>query len=89
MHGLMHMARKNRCLRMRLRLHLYGHVAGAARAFNISPLYWKKYRKGQMTTRQAYSAIARLFNDEWWTHQLKGQRSAGMNGVTDCCRGGE
>ncbi|WP_252392832.1 replication endonuclease, partial [Escherichia coli] len=43
-------------------------VAGAARAFNISPLYWKKYRKGQMTTRQAYSAIARLFNDEWWTH---------------------
>ncbi|HCQ2316388.1 TPA: replication endonuclease, partial [Escherichia coli] len=54
--------------------HLYGHVAGAARAFNISPLYWKKYRKGQMTTRQAYSAIARLFNDEWWTHQLKGQR---------------
>lgn len=27
-----------------------------------------------MTTRQAYSAIARLFNDEWWTHQLKGQR---------------
>lgn len=54
--------------------HLYGHVAGAARAFNISPLYWKKYRKGQMTTRQAYSAIARLFNDEWCTHQLKGQR---------------
>ncbi|EFK4621308.1 replication endonuclease, partial [Escherichia coli] len=54
--------------------HLYGHVAGAARAFNISPLYWKKYRKGQITTRQAYSAIARLFNDEWWTHQLKGQR---------------
>ncbi|MBC9563678.1 replication endonuclease, partial [Escherichia coli] len=54
--------------------HLYGHVAGAARAFNISPLYWKKYRKRQMTTRQAYSAIARLFNDEWWTHQLKGQR---------------
>ncbi|EIN7428599.1 replication endonuclease, partial [Escherichia coli] len=54
--------------------HLYGYVAGAARAFNISPLYWKKYRKGQMTTRQAYSSIARLFNDEWWTHQLKGQR---------------
>ncbi|HAV9393808.1 TPA: replication endonuclease [Escherichia coli] len=54
--------------------HLYGHVAGAARAFNISPLYWKKYRKGQMTTRQAYSAIARLFNDEWWISQLKGQR---------------
>ncbi|WP_436835534.1 hypothetical protein, partial [Escherichia coli] len=27
-----------------------------------------------MTTRQAFSAIARLFNDEWWISQLKGQR---------------
>lgn len=26
--------------------HLYGHVAGAARAFNISPLYWKNTVKG-------------------------------------------
>ncbi len=39
--------------------HLYGHVAGAARS-SIFPLYWKKYRKGQMTTRQAL-VIARLF----------------------------
>ncbi|EED9166217.1 replication endonuclease [Salmonella enterica] len=54
--------------------HLYGHVAGAARALNIAPLFWKKYRKGQMTIRQAFSAVARLINDEWWTNQLKAQR---------------
>ncbi|HCA9770861.1 replication endonuclease [Klebsiella variicola] len=54
--------------------HLYGHVAGAARAFNITPLFWKKYRKGQMTIRQAFSAVARLINDEWWVNQFKAQR---------------
>jgi len=54
--------------------HLYGHVAGAARAFNITPLFWKKYRKGQMTIRQAFSAVARLINDEWWINQFKAQR---------------
>ena len=54
--------------------HLYGHVAGAARAFNITPMFWKKYRKGQITIRQAFSTIARLINDEWWINQFKGQR---------------
>ncbi|HEX4500254.1 MAG TPA: replication endonuclease [Scandinavium sp.] len=54
--------------------HLYGQVAGAARAFNITPLFWKKYRKGQMTIRQAFSAVARLINDEWWINQFKAQR---------------
>ncbi|WP_230202337.1 replication endonuclease [Enterobacter cloacae] len=54
--------------------HLYGHVAGAARAFNITPMFWKKYRKGQITIRQAFSAISRLINDEWWINQLKAQR---------------
>ncbi|MGG7448800.1 replication endonuclease [Kosakonia oryzendophytica] len=54
--------------------HLYGHVVGAARAFNITPLFWKKYRKGQITIRQAFSAVARLINDEWWINQLKAQR---------------
>ena len=54
--------------------HLYGHVAGAARAFNITPMFWKKYRKGQITIRQAFSAIARLINDEWWINQFKAQR---------------
>ncbi|WP_236547297.1 replication endonuclease [Enterobacter roggenkampii] len=54
--------------------HLYGQVAGIARAFNITPMYWKKYRKGQMTIRMAFSAISRLIKDEWWVNQLKAQR---------------
>lgn len=54
--------------------HLYGKVAGVARAFNLTPMYWKKYRKGQMTIRQAFSAISRLIKDEWWVNQLKAQR---------------
>lgn len=54
--------------------HLYGQVAGVARAFNFTPLHWKKYRKGQMTIRQAFSAISRLIKDEWWVNQLKAQR---------------
>jgi len=47
---------------------------GIARAFNITPMYWKKYRKGQMTIRMAFSAISRLIKDEWWVNQLKAQR---------------
>ncbi|HBX9790084.1 TPA: replication endonuclease [Klebsiella pneumoniae] len=54
--------------------HLYGQVAGAARTFNINPLNWKKYRKGQMTIRQAFSGVGRLINDEWWINQFKVQR---------------
>ncbi|MDZ8527976.1 replication endonuclease [Escherichia coli] len=54
--------------------HLYGQVAGVARAFNLTPIHWKKYRKGQMTIRQAFSAISRLIKDEWWVNQLKAQR---------------
>lgn len=54
--------------------HLYGQVAGIARAFNFTPMYWKKYRKGQMTIRMAFSAISRLIKDEWWVSQLKAQR---------------
>lgn len=54
--------------------HLYGQVASIARAFNFTPMYWKKYRKGQMTIRMAFSAISRLIKDEWWVSQLKAQR---------------
>ncbi|EPK7408234.1 replication endonuclease [Klebsiella aerogenes] len=54
--------------------HLYGQVAGAVSAFNITPLFWKKYRKKQMTIRHAFSAVGRLINDEWWINQLKAQR---------------
>lgn len=54
--------------------HIYGQVAGVAHAFNLTPLYWKKYRKGQMTIRMAFSAISRLIKDDWWVNQLKAQR---------------
>ena len=54
--------------------YLYGQLAGAVRALNITPMYWKKYQKGQMTIRMAYSAIARMMNNEWWVNQLKAQR---------------
>nr|WP_264625036.1 replication endonuclease [Candidatus Symbiopectobacterium sp. NZEC135] len=53
----------------------FGHVASMARAFNITPLFWKKYRKGQMDMRKALSSIRRLVNEEWWTRQLKAQRT--------------
>ncbi len=56
------------------RRRIYGHVAGAARAFNITPMFWKKYRKGQITIRGHFPAISRLINDEWWINQLKAQR---------------
>lgn len=54
---------------------LYGEVAGAAQAFNITPMYWKKYRKGKLTIRDAFSAVSRLINNEWWTRQFKAQRT--------------
>lgn len=59
----------------RAQSYLYGRVAGAARAFNITPLHWKKHLKGKLTIANAYSAIARLVNDEWWLRQLKAQRT--------------
>lgn len=64
---------KDRLFTDEAQAHLYGQVAGIDRAFNIMPLYWKKYRKGQMTIRMAFSAVARMINDEWWTNQLKAQ----------------
>src|SRR5471030_859131 len=39
---------------------IYGHVAGAARAFNITPMHWKKYCKRKLDMRSAFSSIARL-----------------------------
>jgi hypothetical protein len=54
---------------------IYGHVAGAARAFNITPMHWKKYRKHKLDMRCAFSSVARLVNDEWWVRQLKAQRT--------------
>ncbi|WP_212768924.1 replication endonuclease [Pectobacterium versatile] len=54
---------------------LFGHVASMARAFNITPLFWKNYRKGTLNIRKAIASISRLINEEWWTRQLKAQRT--------------
>jgi len=53
---------------------IYGQVARIARFFNVRPMHWKKYRKGKMDMRAAFSSIARLVNDEWWIRQFKAQR---------------
>lgn len=54
---------------------IYGQIAGAARAFNITPLHWRRYRKGKLDMRRAFSSLARLVKDEWWKNQLKAQRT--------------
>nr|EJC0200758.1 replication endonuclease [Serratia marcescens] len=53
----------------------YGHIAGMARAFNIIPMHWRKYRKGKLDARSAVASMSRLVNAEWWERQLKAQRT--------------
>ncbi|CAI1075886.1 replication endonuclease [Serratia entomophila] len=53
----------------------YGHVAGMARAFNITPMHWRKYRKGKLDARSAIASLSRLVNSEWWERQFKAQRT--------------
>lgn len=53
----------------------YGQVAGMARAFNVTPLHWRKYRKGKLNTELAIASLSRLVNSEWWERQLKAQRT--------------
>ncbi|MCS4318492.1 hypothetical protein M2407_002832 [Serratia sp. BIGb0234] len=53
----------------------YGHTAPMARAFNITPMYWRKYRKGKLDARSAIASLSRLVNAEWWERQLKAQRT--------------
>ncbi len=54
---------------------LYGQLAGMARAFNISPMHWQKYRKGGLDARSAIASLSRLVNPDWWIRQLKAQRT--------------
>ncbi|WP_250870401.1 replication endonuclease [Hafnia paralvei] len=54
---------------------LYAHVAGAARAFNITPMHWQRFRKGKLDMRGAFRSIMRLINDDWWIRKLKAQRT--------------
>ncbi|AWC71342.1 replication endonuclease [Serratia marcescens] len=53
----------------------YGCIAGMARAFNITPMHWRKYRKGKLDARSATASLSRLVNSEWWERQLKAQRT--------------
>ncbi|HEJ8088361.1 TPA: replication endonuclease [Serratia liquefaciens] len=53
----------------------YGLTAPMARAFNITPMYWSKYRKGKLDARSAIASLSRLVNAEWWERQLKAQRT--------------
>ncbi|WP_196018978.1 replication endonuclease, partial [Serratia ureilytica] len=53
----------------------YGRIAGMARAFNITPMHWRKYRKGKLDARSAVASMSRLVNSEWWERQLKAQRT--------------
>ncbi|MEN4039356.1 replication endonuclease [Serratia marcescens] len=53
----------------------YGHIAGMARAFNITPMHWRKYRKGKLDAQSAVASMSRLVNSEWWERQLKAQRT--------------
>ncbi len=53
----------------------YGRIAGMARAFNITPMHWRKYRKGKLDAQSAVASMSRLVNSEWWERQLKAQRT--------------
>ncbi|MGQ6545310.1 replication endonuclease [Serratia sp. IR-2025] len=53
----------------------YGDIAGMARAFNITPMHWRKYRKGKLDAQSAVASMSRLVNSEWWERQLKAQRT--------------
>lgn len=53
----------------------YGHTAPMARAFNITPMHWNKYRKGKLDARSAIASLSRLVDAEWWERQLKAQRT--------------
>ncbi|WP_455871611.1 replication endonuclease [Serratia proteamaculans] len=52
----------------------YGRIALMARAFNITPMHWRKYLKGRLDATSAVASLSRLVNSEWWERQLKAQR---------------
>ncbi|MEL5452321.1 replication endonuclease [Serratia bockelmannii] len=53
----------------------YGCIARMVRAFNITPMHWRKYLKGKLDARSAIASLSRLVNAEWWERQLKAQRT--------------
>jgi len=60
---------------LKTQLGLYCDIAGMSRAFNVTPMYWKKYCKGKLDTVSAIAGMSRLVNPDWWLGQLKGQRT--------------
>ena len=54
---------------------LYGHIAGMARAFNVQPMFWARYRKGKMDARSAIASLSRLVDADWWERKFKVQRT--------------
>ncbi len=53
----------------------YGLVGDMARAFNVTPMHWRKYRKGRLDADSAIAGLQRLVNSEWWERQLKALRT--------------
>ncbi len=53
----------------------YGRVGNMTRAFNVTPMHWRKYSKGKLNAGSALASLSRLVNSEWWERQLKAQRT--------------
>jgi len=53
----------------------YRQIAGMARAFNVQPMFWARYRKGKMDARSAIASLSRLVDAEWWERKFKAQRT--------------
>ncbi|QDW33738.1 replication endonuclease [Yersinia sp. KBS0713] len=54
---------------------IFGDLARMARAFNITPMHWRKYLKGRLDITSAIASLSRLVNPEWWERKLKAQRT--------------
>ncbi|EKN3383287.1 replication endonuclease, partial [Yersinia enterocolitica] len=54
---------------------IFGDLARMARAFNITPMHWRKYMKGRLDITSAIASLSRLVNPEWWERKLKAQRT--------------
>ncbi|KFK93354.1 MULTISPECIES: replication endonuclease [unclassified Serratia (in: enterobacteria)] len=53
----------------------YGRVGNMVRAFNVTPMHWRKYGKGKLDAGSAIASLSRMVNSEWWERQLKAQRT--------------
>ncbi|CAI2467994.1 Bacteriophage replication gene A protein (GPA) [Serratia ficaria] len=53
----------------------YGRIASMAREFKVTPMHWRKYRKGSLDGDSALASIQRMVNAEWWERQLKALRT--------------